>query len=270
VRGNDTVQALMQQLQDKQQLQYQIWQDAKKATTANCKSPKKEASQEFPPDASKDQGNPEPSLTALEQSNLPSVNKAPPGPTVRKSVSALDISELEIQTTSMLSFGVGFSGKRKLLQYDFNKLQAFGAIPAAFAECSIFRLRRSLLFQVLLQPFFVLAVFGMAKLAADDDPAKLRSQLLPVLSVPERLRQLVAFLLGLFVALQLKRWWSIRSVYLQSYFFCYCITLLVSGCCFARGLRRATTAGRALLSHGSQDNIFLRQGGAPPYASLAR
>lgn len=228
-RGNDTVQALLQHMQQQQSLLRPA------EDTANCKSPKKEASDEFLSHAPEDQGKLERPLMTIEQSVPPSTDKAVTG-SARKSLSSLEISPMAIQGNNMLAYGIGFSGKRKLLQYNFNKLQAFGAIPAAFAECSIFRLRRSLLFQVLIQPLFILAVFGLAKLAAGDEPERLRSQLMPVLSVPERLRQLVAFLLGLFVALQLKRWWSIRSNFLQGFFFAtaqiswYINVVLPKGC----------------------------------------
>lgn len=119
----------------------------------------------------------------------------------------------------MLSWGVGYSGKKKLLQYNFNQLQAFGALPAAFAECSIFRLRRTLTIQVIAQPFLILAVFGILRATSSESPEDARVMLQPVVNVPGELRQLVAFLLGLFISLQLKRWWSIRSVFLQGYFF---------------------------------------------------
>eukprot|EP00930_Biecheleria_cincta_P086201 TRINITY_DN75527_c0_g1_i1.p1 TRINITY_DN75527_c0_g1~~TRINITY_DN75527_c0_g1_i1.p1 ORF type:complete len:574 (-),score=93.11 TRINITY_DN75527_c0_g1_i1:513-2234(-) len=148
----------------------------------------------------------------------------------RKSVSAMDLQPLEITKHHMLSWGVGYSGKKKLLQYNFNQLQAFGALPAAFAECSIFRLRRTLTFQVLLQPFLILAVFGLLRATSWESPEDARVMLQPVIHVPSELRQLVAFLLGLFISLQLKRWWSIRSVFLQGYFFSTAQLSLFLGC----------------------------------------
>eukprot|EP00931_Biecheleriopsis_adriatica_P099737 TRINITY_DN7443_c0_g3_i1.p1 TRINITY_DN7443_c0_g3~~TRINITY_DN7443_c0_g3_i1.p1 ORF type:complete len:584 (+),score=93.72 TRINITY_DN7443_c0_g3_i1:59-1810(+) len=139
--------------------------------------------------------------------------------------STMDLKPLHVEHhgmfSGMLKWGVGYSGKRKLLQYDFNKLHAFGALPAAFAECSIFRLRTSLMVQILLQPVLILAVYGITRLGlgAGGDAEELRERLSSIIDITEDLKALVAFLLGLFIALQLKRWWSIRGSFLQRIFF---------------------------------------------------
>eukprot|EP00931_Biecheleriopsis_adriatica_P099735 TRINITY_DN7443_c0_g1_i2.p1 TRINITY_DN7443_c0_g1~~TRINITY_DN7443_c0_g1_i2.p1 ORF type:complete len:542 (+),score=96.94 TRINITY_DN7443_c0_g1_i2:67-1692(+) len=137
-------------------------------------------------------------------------------------VSAVDLTPMHVEGRSMLSWGVGYSGKRKLLQYNFDKLYAFGALPAAFAECSIFRLRRTLVVQVLLQPLVIMLIFGITRaflLTTEEDPGAVREMLAPFLSLTESMKELVAFFLGLFIALQLKRHWTIRSIYMQRIFF---------------------------------------------------
>jgi len=126
---------------------------------------------------------------------------------------------LKLEHGRVLSWGVGFTGKRKLLAYNFDNLQAYAALPKLFSPASIFVLRRSLVLQLLAQPFitagiFVLTRYATAGLDADD----LLAVVSPLVNLTDALTRLVPFLLGLFIALMLKRWWALRSNFLQRVF----------------------------------------------------
>jgi hypothetical protein len=132
----------------------------------------------------------------------------------------IECAPLKTHQGTVLTHGIGFSGKKKLLSYCFDKMQAYAAIPLVFSESSIFRLRRSLVLQLICQPFFIAGVFVLTKYtAAGIEAEEFALAVQPLVDLTDGLTQLVPFLLGLFIATQLKRWWDIRSQYLQKMFY---------------------------------------------------
>lgn len=127
------------------------------------------------------------------------------------------------------------TGHHQLITYDFDSMQSWAAIPFILAHCSVFRLRKSLLFQMVVQLGVVFLTLLLVQSSdwnshdADQDEATDEvegghqrrlatadtSPTAVLLALTTYLNRLVPFLLGLFVALCLRRWWTIRSVHLQ-------------------------------------------------------
>lgn len=114
-------------------------------------------------------------------------------------------------------------GPNQLVYYNFDKLQSFAAIPAVFFSCSVFRLRYSVLLQLALECAVVATVYGLLKLQDvtgdfGDWSRRIKDDILPVVELSNFLNAAVPFLLGLFVASYLKRWWTVRAQYVQKMF----------------------------------------------------
>lgn len=128
------------------------------------------------------------------------------------------------------------AGHSNLMQYDFDALQAWATLPYVFARCSVFRLKKSLGLQILMQLCIVLATFLSLKAVQkttgeeafedtgqwEDDGSDSRrsanldaADLKPLEDLTTYLNRLVPFLLGLFISLVMRRWWSLRSSHLQ-------------------------------------------------------
>jgi len=139
---------------------------------------------------------------------------------------------LEKKIGSLLTFATGFTGKPKLIAYQIDKLQGYMAIPAILSVCSIFRLRKSLYPQLLLQPFLILMFYMPIRMWVDGkwpfglggdgvplvDIERMQAEVEPIIALSSNLNTFVPFVLGLYISKQLQRWWSIRAHCLQPFF----------------------------------------------------
>lgn len=121
-----------------------------------------------------------------------------------------------------LTWGTGFTGIRQILGYDIDRLVAFGAFPLTVVWGSIFRLRYSLLAQVIAQPMLIFFIalctdlFSGRSDLLDQDSFEESAHGKSVKFINDALQRLVPFVLGLYVSLHLRRWWIIRSIFLQN------------------------------------------------------
>lgn len=133
----------------------------------------------------------------------------------------------QIESTKLITYGVGCTGKRQVVAYDHDRLVTWGGLPGIFARPSVFRLRFSLVQQlfaictVAILTYFIMARFistspeSINGSIVDDPRVYWKKQVVPIVQLATYANALVAFLLGLFISLSIQRWWVLRSAFIQ-------------------------------------------------------
>merc|ERR550514_2719250 len=103
---------------------------------------------------------------------------------------------------SVLSYGVDFHGKHKVLDYSFERMTVFAGIPSAFSMASIFRLSKMLPMFIMLQVLVAVAV-SCCYQWSDTSVEELRRDAESIEDVTMYLNYLVSFNLGLFINVNL-------------------------------------------------------------------
>eukprot|EP00930_Biecheleria_cincta_P047100 TRINITY_DN32588_c0_g1_i1.p1 TRINITY_DN32588_c0_g1~~TRINITY_DN32588_c0_g1_i1.p1 ORF type:complete len:562 (-),score=99.74 TRINITY_DN32588_c0_g1_i1:212-1897(-) len=104
----------------------------------------------------------------------------------------------------------GYSGKEKIIKYNFQKLINLGPFLTLFWRGTVFNLDRTLLFNML--KYVAVFFFCMLSLIFNDDIEDFKSNAMPSFeSATSNLQKFCPFLFGLFVSTILARWWSLRS-----------------------------------------------------------
>mmetsp|Transcript_23100 Transcript_23100/g.41741 ORF Transcript_23100/g.41741 Transcript_23100/m.41741 type:complete len:561 (+) Transcript_23100:79-1761(+) len=104
----------------------------------------------------------------------------------------------------------GYSGKQKIIKYDFPKLINLGPFLTLFAKGTVFNLTRTLFLNV--GKYVVIFAISAACLLSSADVDDFADNSLPSIEqLTSNLQTFCPFLFGLFVSLTLGRWWSVRS-----------------------------------------------------------
>lgn len=104
----------------------------------------------------------------------------------------------------------GYSGKEKIIKYNFQKLINLGPFVTLFWRGTVFNLDRTLLFNMCKYVFVF--VFCMLALVLADDIDDFEKNSMPSFEdSTSNIQKFCPFLFGLFVSTMLTRWWSLRS-----------------------------------------------------------
>lgn len=124
----------------------------------------------------------------------------------------------ELSSGHLITYQKNHDGKPQVVSYNHDGLVIWGGIGAAFSRPSIFRLRKSLSEQVvLLLGICAASYFIMWKLTSESGTPKYwTKQMSPLFDLSTYLNAVVAFILGLFISLNLQRWWVLRASHLQA------------------------------------------------------
>lgn len=128
------------------------------------------------------------------------------------------VGEVWTSLRNMVSFTHGWNhAGHQVTSYDFDALQEWAALPLILCSISVFRLKRALAVQLILQMILILVLIFFIKIpgSSEEELSKVREDASPLLEIALNLGRLVPFLLGLFVSLCLKRWWTMRSSFVQ-------------------------------------------------------
>jgi hypothetical protein len=125
----------------------------------------------------------------------------------------------ELSSGNLVTYQRNEKGKPQVVSYNHDNLVVWGGIGAAFSKPSIFRLRKSLVYQVMALILFGVSSYFVMWIVTQDTggtPKYWSKQMSPLFDLSSYLNAVVAFILGLFISLNLQRWWMLRAVHVQS------------------------------------------------------
>jgi len=111
----------------------------------------------------------------------------------------------ELRQHYFSTHAVGHAGKSKLQRYDLRRLVQWGGIFSMFCRGSVFMMDVTCL-KMLLQQVFLVGLCALCTVYADSSPDREAWY-----HMAKQVNQLVPFILGLYVALSLTRWWALRE-----------------------------------------------------------
>jgi len=133
----------------------------------------------------------------------------------------------EPKHTMLHTTTAGYSGKHKIIRYDFVKLVNIGPFVTFMMKGTVFNLDKNL--WINMAKYLVL--FGISALfvaALTDDVTSFKEESMPnIIRAAENLQNFCPFLFGLFVSLSLGRWWTMRCDGIGC-----CADYITNICCF--------------------------------------
>lgn len=104
----------------------------------------------------------------------------------------------------------GYSGKEKIIKYNFQKLINLGPFLTLFSRGTVFNLDRTLFLNMCKYVFIFIS--SMVALLMSGDIEDFKENVLPSFQdSTDNIQKFCPFLFGLFVSIMLGRWWSLRS-----------------------------------------------------------
>lgn len=121
---------------------------------------------------------------------------------------------------NMFYFTEGAGRGKQVIFYNFDRMQEWAAIPCILCCASIFRLRKSLGLQIVAQLCIIVSITFSIQLQclSEERLQRIGNDADAIGEIASKLNSLCPFLLGLFVALCLRRWWQMRTTHLQKLF----------------------------------------------------